>query len=388
MPDRLRTIMDRITISGPWITEKEISYVTDAVATCWYENANVYHDRFQRAFAEYLGCRHALALPSGTSAVHLALLALSVGPGDEVIVPDLTWIGSSAPISYVGATPIFADVDPATWCLSPDSFEACITPRTRAVIPVDLYGSLADYEAIQAIAARHRVAVIEDAAEAIGSEAKGRKAGTFGDISIFSFHGSKTMTTGEGGMLVTDRPDLYERALVLGDHGRRPAERGNFWNHEIAYKYKMSSMQAALGLAQLERIDELVERKRQIFSWYEARLRAVEGITLNVEPPGTKNSYWMVTAILDAGLGLTKGRLIPLMEERKALCRPVFHPLSSLPAYEGLPQAEEARRRNAVSYRISPLGVNLPCGMSMTAEKVDYVCDSLMQILQAAQVRR
>jgi perosamine synthetase len=189
-------------------------------------------------------------------------------------------------------------------------------------------------------------------------------------------------------MLVTDRPNLYERALVLGDHGRRPAERGNFWNHEIAYKYKMSSMQAALGLAQLERIDELVERKRQIFSWYEARLRSVEGLTLNVEPPGTKNSYWMVTAILDAGLGLTKDRLIPLMEERKALCRPVFHPLSSLPAYEGLPQAEEARRRNTVSYRISPLGVNLPCGMSMTAEKVDYVCNSLMQILQAAQVRR
>ncbi|HEX7214165.1 MAG TPA: DegT/DnrJ/EryC1/StrS family aminotransferase, partial [Methylomirabilota bacterium] len=370
--------MDRITISGPWITEKEISYVTDAVATCWYENANLYHDRFQRAFAEYLGCRHALALPSGTSAVHLALLALSVGPGDEVIVPDLTWIGSSAPISYVGATPVFADVDPGTWCLSPDSFEACITPRTRAVIPVDLYGSLADYDAIQAIAARHRIAVIEDAAEAIGSEAQGRRAGTFGDISIFSFHGSKTMTTGEGGMLVTDRPDLYERALVLGDHGRRPAERGNFWNHEIAYKYKMSSMQAALGLAQLERIDELVERKRQIFSWYQTRLRSVEGLTLNVEPPGTKNSYWMVTAILDAGLGLTKDRLIPLMEERKALCRPVFHPLSSLPAYESLSQAVEARRRNTVSYRISPLGVNLPCGMSMTAEKVDYVCDSLM----------
>jgi perosamine synthetase len=380
--------MDRITISGPWITEKEISYVTDAVATCWYENANLYHDRFQRAFAEYLGCRHALALPSGTSAVHLALLAMSVGPGDEVIVPDLTWIGSSAPISYVGATPVFADVDPKTWCLSPNSFEACITPRTRAVIPVDLYGSLADYDAIQAIAARHRIAVIEDAAEAIGSESKARKAGTFGDIAIFSFHGSKTMTTGEGGMLVTDRADLYERALVLGDHGRRPAERGNFWNHEIAYKYKMSSMQAALGLAQLERIDELVERKRQIFSWYQARLATVDGITLNVEPPGTKNSYWMVTAILDPRLGLTKDRLIPLMEERKALCRPVFHPLSSLPAYEDLPQAVEARRRNTVSYRISPLGVNLPCGMSMTAEKVDYVCDSLIQILQAAQVRR
>jgi perosamine synthetase len=379
---------ERITISGPWITEKEISYVTDAVATCWYGNANAYHDRFQRAFSEYLGVKHALPLPSGTSAVHLSLMALGVGPGDEVIVPDMTWIGSSAPISYVGATPVFADVDERSWCLSAESFAACITPRTKAVIPVDLYGSMPDYEALQAVARRHGVAIAEDAAEAIGSEIRGRKAGTFGDAAIFSFHGSKTMTTGEGGMLVTDQTDLYERAVVLGDHGRRPAERGMFWNHSIAYKYKMSSMQAALGLAQLERIDELVERKRQIFGWYEARLRNVEGLTLNVEPPGTKNSYWMVTAILDPGLGMTKDRLIPLMEERKALCRPVFHPLSSLPAYAGLPQAEEARRRNTVSYRISPLGVNLPCGMSMTAEKVDYVCDSLMQILQTAQVRR
>lgn len=377
--------MDRISISGPWITEKEISYVTDAVATCWYENANAYHDRFQKAFCEYLGCRHALPLPSGTSAVHLALLALGIGPGDEVIVPDLTWIGSSAPISYVGATTVFADVEPDTWCLSASSFEACITSRTKAVIPVDLYGSLADYEAIQAIATRSRIAVIEDAAEAIGSEAKGRKAGTFGDMAIFSFHGSKTMTTGEGGMLVSDRSDLYERALVLGDHGRRPTERGNFWNHEIAYKYKMSSMQAALGLAQLERIEELVSRKRQIFSWYRERLAGLEGLTLNEEPPGTKNSYWMVTAILDPALGLTKDRLIPLMDARNASCRPVFHPLSSLPAYDGLPQATAARRRNVVSYRLSPLGVNLPCGMSMTAEKVDYVCRMLIQILQSAR---
>jgi perosamine synthetase len=326
-----------------------------------------------------------VALPSGTSAIHLSLLALGVGPGDEVVIPDMTWIGSSAPISYVGATPVFADIERDTWCLSADSFAACISPRTKAVIPVDLYGSLPDMAAIRRIAERHGIAVIEDAAEAIGSEYHGRKAGTFGDTAVFSFHGSKTMTTGEGGMLVTDRDDIYERVLVLGDHGRRPSERGMFWNYEVAYKYKMSSMQAALGLAQLERIEELVSRKRQIFSWYQERLAGLEGLTLNEEPPGTKNSYWMVTAILDPALGLTKDRLIPLMEARNASCRPVFHPLSSLPAYEGLPQATAARRRNVVSYRLSPLGVNLPCGMSMTAEKVDYVCRMLIQILQSAR---
>ena len=374
--------MERITISGPWITEKEIGYVTDAVATAWYGNANVYHARFQRAFGEYLGVKHAVPLPSGTSAIHLSLLALGVGPGDEVVVPDMTWIGSSAPITYVGARPVFADVDPRTWCLSVESFEKCITARTRAVIPVDLYGGLPDVDAIWAIAARRGIAVIEDAAEAIGSESRGRKAGTFGDTGVFSFHGSKTMTTGEGGMLVTDRTDLYERVLTLGDHGRRPSERGMFWNYEVAWKYKMSSMQAALGLAQLERIEELVNRKRQIFDCYQNELGGLDGLTLNWEPPGTKNSYWMVTAILEPMLGMTKDRLIRLMAERNIDVRPVFHPLSSLPAYEGWPEALEARRRNTVSYGISPYGVNLPSGMSMTAEKVHYVCDALRKALE------
>jgi perosamine synthetase len=298
-----------------------------------------------------------------------------------VIVPDLTWIGSAAPITYCGARPVFADVDPATWCLSVDSFAACVTSRTKAVIPVDLYGSLPDVDGIREIATRHGVAVIEDAAEAIGSEHQGRKAGTFGDIGVFSFHGSKTMTTGEGGMLVTDHSDLHDRVLVLADHGRRPSERGMFWNHEVAWKYKMSSMQAALGLAQLERIDELVNRKRQIFTWYQTELAATDGLTLNCEPPGTRNSYWMVTAILDRKLGIQKDRVIRLMAERGIDVRPVFHPLSSLPAYESWPEAVAARQRNAVSYRLSPCGVNLPSGMSMTEDKVRFVCREFRKVL-------
>lgn len=374
--------MERISISGPWITDKEIAYVTDAAATAWYGNANVYHERFQRAFREYVGIRHAVALPSGTSAIHLSLLALGVGPGDEVVIPDMTWIGSSAPISYVGATPVFADIERDTWCLSADSFAACISPRTKAVIPVDLYGSLPDMAAIRGVAERHGIAVIEDAAEAIGSEYHGRKAGTFGDTAVFSFHGSKTMTTGEGGMLVTDRDDLYGRVLVLGDHGRRPSERGMFWNYEVAYKYKMSSMQAALGLGQLERIEELLERKRQIFMWYQKHLDGFPGLTLNVEPPGTKNSYWMTTIILDPELGYRKDRFIAAMAEQRIDCRPVFHPLSSLPAYAGAPGAAAAKERNQVSYGISPYGVNLPSGMSMTGETVGFVCDTLKQVLR------
>ena len=194
--------MERIPVSGPWITQKEIDYVTNAVTNAWYANANIYNERFEKAFAEYIGVKFAISLPSCTSAIHLSLLSLGVGAGDEVIVPDLTWIATSAPISYVGASPVFADVDEKTWCLSAESFEQLIGPKTKAIIPVDLYGGTPDMDNICEVAQRHGIAVIEDAAEAIGSEYKGRKAGSFGDTGVFSFHGSKTLVTGEGGMLL------------------------------------------------------------------------------------------------------------------------------------------------------------------------------------------
>lgn len=372
--------MRHIPVAGPWITQKEIDYVTDAVSNAWYGNANCYHVRFEKALADYLGLRFAVSLPSCTSGIHLSLLALQVGAGDEVIVPDVTWIGTAAPISYIGATPVFADIDEKTWCLSADSFKECITPRTKAVIPVDLYGNLPDMEAIQEVAKQHGIAVIEDAAEAIGSEYKGKRAGSFGETAVFSFHGSKTLTTGEGGMLVTDREDVYQRALFLRDHGRKQGDR-MLWNTEVAYKYKMSSMQAALGLAQLERIDELVIRKREVFAWYDRHLRGVKEVELNHEPPGTKNTYWMVTAILDKGLGIEKERFIELMSDKDIDCRPFFYPLSSLPAYSDSRKAQQARQRNHVSYRISPWGINLPSALNMSEEDVRLVCEAVKSLI-------
>jgi len=373
--------MNRIPVAGPSITQKEIDYVTDAVTNAWYGNANMYHERFEKAFADYIGVKYAMALPSCTSAIHLSLLALGIGPGDEVIVPDATWIATSAPISYVGATPVFADIDPATWCLSADSFEACITSRTKAVIPVDLYGGMPDMDVIRSIARRHNVAIIEDAAEALGAEYKGRRAGSFGDTGVFSFHGSKTVTTGEGGMLVTDREDIYRRIQVLRDHGRQPGDR-IFWNTEVAYKYKMSSMQAALGLAQLERIDELIERKRQQFQWYKKELAGVDGITLNAEPAGTLNTYWMVTILLDPKFGLNKTKLMERLSQHNIDSRPFFHPLSSIPAYEDSEQAHIARQRNKVAYKISPHAVNLPSALSLEKKQVQFVCDTVRSCLE------
>ncbi len=373
--------MSKIPVAGPWITEKEIQYVNDAVANAWYGNANMYHERFEKAFADYVGTKYAIALPTCTSALHLSLLALDIKPGDEVIVPDATWIATSAPISYVGATPVFADIDSDTWCLSAQSFEACITPSTKAVIPVDLYGGMPDMDAIHRIARRHKIAMIEDAAEALGAEYKGKRAGSFGGTGVFSFHGSKTVTTGEGGMLVTDREDLYKRIQLLRDHGRQPGDR-MFWNTEVAYKYKMSSMQAALGLAQLERIDELLEHKRQQFEWYKEELALIDGITLNAEPAGTLNTYWMVTVVLDPKFGLNKMQLMERLSQHGMDTRPFFHPLSSIPAYEDSKQARIARERNTVVYRISPYAINLPSALSLGRDDIQYVCNTIKEILK------
>jgi perosamine synthetase len=375
--------MERIPVAGPWITDREIDYVTDAATRCWNADANIYHERFETAFADYVGTKHAIAVTHCTSAIHLSLAALNVGPGDEVIVPDVTWIASAAPISYVGATPVFADIDPLTWCLSAESFRASITDRTRAVIVVNLYGSMPDFCAIREIAHTHNLCIIEDAAEAFGSELSGRKAGSFGDTGVFSFHGSKTMTTGEGGMLTTDRDDIRDRVLFLRDHGRVPGD-VSFFNREIAFKYRMSSMQAALGLAQVERAEELVSRKREIFAWYLDELSGIPGITLNAQPVGVKNSYWMVTAILDGSLGLNKENVGEHLKRDGIDSRPFFHPLSAIPAYQDQPGIEQAKERNTVSYSISDRGINLPSSLSLTRNQVNRVTESLKRLVDVA----
>lgn len=372
--------MEKIFVSGPSITEKEIDYVKDAVTNAWYGQANMYHDRFEKTFAEYIGVNYAISLPSCTSGLHLALLALGIGEGDEVIVPEITWIATAAPLKYVAATPVFVDVENDTWCISPESIEKAITKRTKAIIPVDLYGNIPNMDKIWAIAKKYNLHVIEDAAEAIGSLYAGKKSGSLGDIGVFSFHGSKTMTTGEGGMLVTNDEKLYKRCLFLRDHGRVPGD-VMFKNEEVAYKYKMSSMQAALGLAQIERVEELVAKKREIFSWYKEELTEVSGITLNCEKENVRNTYWMISIILDAKLGIKKEKLMAHLKEKNIDSRPFFHPLSSIPAYFDLPQAKQAREENRISYELSPYAINLPSGLDMTQEKVKRVCDEIKNLL-------
>jgi perosamine synthetase len=378
--------MQRIPVAGPWITDKEVAYVSDAAAHDWYEHAGRYPQRFERAFAEHVGVRYAVSVPHCTAAIHLSLVACGVGPGDEVVVPDVTWIASAAPIKYVGAEPVFADIDPLTWCLTAESLESCITSRTKAVIPVALYGNMPAMDDIRAVARRHNLVVIEDAAEAFGSQYRGRPAGSLGDTGVFSFHGSKTLTTGEGGMLVTDHEDIYRRVLSLRDHGRPPGDTG-FFNEEVAFKYRMSSLQAALGLAQLERASELVARKREIFDWYRAELADLPCVALNAEPAGTLNSYWMSTLVWDRAVGLSKVKMIQKLKDLAIDTRPFFYPLSSLPAYAAMPSAQTAQRENVHAYRVSPYGINLPSSFRITRDQVAYVARHIRAIIADALQR-
>ena len=379
--------MERLSVAGPSITDREIAYVTDAVTRGWYQDAGEYPQRFETAFAAYVGTKHAVSLPSCTSAIHLSLLALGIGPGDEVIVPDVTWIASAAPITYVGATPVFADIDRETWCLSAASLARCITPRTRAVIAVDLYGGMPDWQAILAVTEPHGIPVIEDAAEAIGSTYHDRPAGSLGRTGVFSFHGSKTMTTGEGGMLVTDDTTLFERVLFLRDHGRPPGDR-MFRNTEVAWKYKMTALQAALGLAQLERIEELVGRKREIFDWYQSGLDGLKLLQLNAEPPGTRNSYWMSTVLFDADLEMDKEHVMAQLSADGIDSRPFFHPLSSLAAYAGHPDKARARERNPIGYELSPRGINLPSALSLQKQDVERICTAIRSLVSRNEFPR
>jgi perosamine synthetase len=373
--------MKTIPVAGPWITEKEIAYVSQATQDGWYDRSEHYQKRFEALFATHTGRLHAITLPSCTSALHLALLALGIGPGDEVIVPEITWIATAAPISYVGATPVFADIEPDSWCLSHQSVEQRISPKTRAIIAVDLYGNMPDLDALQTLAAKHQIALIEDAAQAIGSRYKNKPAGSFGTFSTFSFHGSKTLTTGEGGMLLTDNSQLYERCLFLHDHGRDPNASTLFWNTEVAYKYKMSAMQAALGIAQMERLTALTDKKKTLFQQYQAGLASCSGIRLNTTRPDVENTYWMATILLDESLGWKKDPLRLALQEKDIQTRPFFHPLSQLPAYSNLADRSKYPQANPVAYTLSPYGLNLPSALILEKDDIQRVCSEIIRLL-------
>ncbi len=366
-----------IPVTGPSITAKEVRYVTRAAKDGWNENHSKYVNEFSEKFAAYVGRRYALPTSNCTGSLHLAYRALGIKKGDEVIVPNITWVASIEPLCWIGARLVFADIDPVTWCISPKDIEDKVTKKTKAILVVDLYGSMPDMQAILRIAKTHHLFIIEDAAEAIGCEYRGRKAGSFGDVSCFSFHGSKTLTTGEGGMLLTDHKAVIEKARYYNDHCKDPNK--PFWTLEIGYKYKMSNFQAACGVAQLERVQQLIQSKRDIFSWYKKELGDIPSVQLNAEPKNTFNSYWMVTAVWDKSYCISKGDMMKKFEEYNIQTRPFFYPLTAMPAvflkHPKTPVAED----------ISSRAVNLPCGQHLSKKDVAYICRCFIQILHSCK---
>ena len=364
--------MSRIHYTKPSITELEVAYATDAARNGWGEQCYAYIERFEAAFREHLGVKHAIATSSCTGALHMGLAALGIGPGDEVIIGDTNWIASAAPIAYLGAKPVFVDVLEDSWCLDPERVEAAITPRTKAIIAVHLYGNLCAMEALLDIAGRHGLAVIEDAAEAIGSRIGDQAAGSMGTFGTFSFHGTKTVTTGEGGMWVTDDTALYERVRTLSNHGRAPAQSRQFWPDVLGYKYKMSNIEAALGCAQMERIDELVAAKRRVFDIYAEGLAGLP-ITMNPEPRSHTNGYWMPTVVVDRGVRFDRDALLAAFRAEQIDARSFFWPLSQLPMFEDKPQ-------NSVAYGLYLRAFNLPSYHDITAAQQARVIDLIKRV--------
>jgi perosamine synthetase len=368
--------MDSKYMAGPWITDHEIKVVDDCMRNGWYNYH--YAETFQKEFAAYHNRKYAIMTSNCTVALHLLLTAMGIKDGDEVIVPECTWIATSAPVNYLRANPVFCDIEPTNWCLDPESVRRSITPKTKAIIAVDLFGNMPMMDELLSISKEYGIPLIEDAAEAVGSVYKGVRAGKFGIGSVFSFHRTKTIVTGEGGMLLLDDDRLYERCMLLRDHGRGPNTKPYF-NEEVTYKYMPFNLQAAMGYAQFQRIEELVGKKRWMLETYKRNLQDIEDLQFNTEPPGGVNGAWITGLVFGKSHRLGKEDAISKLRSLNLPARPFFYPLSSIPAYPGMKAIYQPR--NPCAYDISSRGINLPCAFILTEDLIVEYCAGIRSIL-------
>ncbi|GAC20820.1 DegT/DnrJ/EryC1/StrS family aminotransferase [Paraglaciecola arctica] len=365
---------NRIHYTKPSITELEVRYATDAAQNGWGEKCYEYIERFEQVFKAHLGVKYAIATSSCTGALHMGMAALGIGEGDEVILADTNWIATASPIIHLGAQPVFVDILADSWCLDPDLVEKAITPRTKAIVAVHIYGNLCEMNELLAIGEKYSIPVIEDAAEAIGSVYHGKRAGSMGKFGAFSFHGTKTITTGEGGIFVTNDAELYEHVLTLSNHGRARGQTKQFWPDLIGFKYKMSNIQAAMGCAQMERIEELTDRKREIFTYYRDHLSSFPSLTMNPEPDGVVNGVWMPTVVFTEESEVTSERLQFAFAEENIDARVFFYPLSSLPMFD-------RPHHNSISWKINSRAINLPSYFDMTITDQNRVIQVIQRVI-------
>lgn len=362
-----------ILTAGPSISAREAVYSFNAASYGWNSSWSRYLTAFEKQFADYVGVKYAMATSSCTGALQIALMALDVGPGDEVIVPDQTWVATANAVRYVGAIPVFCDVELDTWNIDANAIKKLITSKTKAIMPVHMYGHPARMTGIVEIANKYGLKIVEDAAPAIGAEWDGKRCGSFGDFAAFSFQGAKLMVTGEGGMLVTNDDALYQRALKIWDQGRNPER--SFWIDADGVKFKMSNIQAALGLAQLERVDELIEMKRRLFSWYQEGLDGVPFITLNKEVEKARSIYWMSSLRVDELAPMSRDELIKQLKVRNVDSRPVFPAISQYPIWP------RQQRPQPTALRVGLQAINLPSGVCLSKDEVMYVSRQVRELL-------
>lgn len=377
------TTVKFIPVCEPTLSGKELEYVTEAIKTGWISSSGKYLQQFEEGFSTYCNAKYGVACSNGTKAIHLALAAMGIGKGDEVILPSFTMIGSCNPIVQTGAIPVLVDSELNTWNIDPTKIEEKITPKTKAIMVVHTYGHPVDMDTVMAIAKKHNLPIIEDAAEAHGAEYKGKKAGSLGDIACFSFYANKIITAGEGGMVMTNNEKWAERARKLRNHFFGEPR---FLHHEVGFNYRMTNMQAAVGLAQMEKIDEYVNARRRNAHLYNSLLKDISGITLPPEAAWAKNVYWMYGILVDKekfGMGMPDLR--KKLEENGIETRTFFIGMHKQPAYvhfnfnkEEFPIAEQLERE----------GFYLPSSSHLTPEQINYITNVIKEIHENAKTKR
>lgn len=372
------TPLEFIPVAEPDLGALEERYVLEAVRSGWVSSIGAFVDRFERGFADYCGTRHAVVVCNGTAAIHLCLVAREIGPGDEVIVPNLTFVATASAVRHAGASPVLVDVDPETFCLDPQLVEMAVTPRTRAIIPVHLFGHPANMTALRRIADRSGLFLLEDAAEAHGAAWEGRRVGGLGDAATFSFYGNKVLTTGEGGCITTNDDTLAERVRFLKDHAMSRERR--YFHPEVGYNYRMTNVQAALGCAQLERAHEILERKAQLLAWYREALRGAD-VRLNPSKAPAEPICWLVVALLGRGGEAERDQLIARFKAAGIDTRPFFVPLSQMPPYA---DCRLHRGSQDVASQVARRGICLPSSTRLSREAVARVASVLTESLLTA----
>lgn len=370
----------RISVCEPFLNGNELDYVLDAVKTTWISSGGKYLKSFESGFAAFVGVRHAVGVTNGTTALHLALVAAGISPGDEVILPDFTMIAPAFATAYCGAKPVFVDADPHTWCMDVGKIEEKITPRTKAILAVHIYGHPVDMDPLLALAKRHNLLVIEDAAEVHGAEYKGRRCGSLSNIAAFSFYANKNITTGEGGMVVTDNDDLahkarYYKNLCFPMDGRR-----TYVHDDIGFNYRMNNLQAAIGLAQLEKIEDYVNRRRTNARLYNERLAGHPLLQRPIEKSWAKNCYWMYGVVLSDSAGVGRDQLMDELMSDGIETRAFFGPMHTQPSLKK--HGADCSGQYPVSERLSKRGFYLPSGSNLTEEQIDHVCQCLKKRLR------